>query len=158
MLGVDGAAVAAGLNSFTGAGRHMEYKGTCNGAAVYDDYAHHPGELHALLSSIREKAPGKRVIAAFQPHPYSRTRALFDDFVRELQLADQVLVTEIYAAREKNTLGISAAALAERIEGARFCQTLDDLAAQLKAIATPDDVILTIGAGSISRVSDMILD
>ena len=69
-----------------------------------------------------------------------------------------MLVTEIYAAREKNTLGISAAALAERIEGARFCPTLDDLAAQLKAIATPDDVILTIGAGSISRVSDMILD
>ena len=158
VLGVDGAAVAEGLNSFTGAGRRMEYKGTCNGAAVYDDYAHHPGELHALLSSIREKAPGKRVIAAFQPHTYSRTRALFDDFVRELQLADQVLVTEIYAAREKNTLGISAAALAERIEGALFCPTLDNLAAQLKAIATPDDVILTIGAGSISRVSDMILD
>lgn len=158
VLGLPGEAVARGLAGFTGAGRRMEYKGTCNGAAVYDDYAHHPGELHALLTSIREKAPGKRVVAAFQPHTYSRTKALFDDFVRELQLADRVLLTEIYAAREKNTLNLSAASLAERIEGAEFCPTLDDLAARLKEIVTADDVVLTIGAGSISQVSNMILD
>ena len=158
VLGLPGEAVARGLAGFTGAGRRMEYKGTCNGAAVYDDYAHHPGELHALLTSIREKAPGKRVVAAFQPHTYSRTKALFDDFVRVLQLADRVLLTEIYAAREKNTLNLSAASLAERIEGAEFCPTLDDLAARLKEIVTADDVVLTIGAGSISQVSNMILD
>ena len=158
VLGLPGEAVARGLAGFTGAGRRMEYKGTCNGAAVYDDYAHHPGELHALLTSIREKAPGKRVVAAFQPHTYSRTKALFDDFVRELQLADRVLLTEIYAAREKNTLNLSAASLVERIEGAEFCPTLDDLAARLKEIVTADDVVLTIGAGSISQVSNMILD
>ena len=158
VLGLPGEAVARGLAGFTGAGRRMEYKGTCNGAAVYDDYAHHPGELHALLTSIREKAPGKRVVAAFQPHTYSRTKALFDDFIRELQLADRVLLTEIYAAREKNTLNLSAASLAERIEGAEFCPTLDDLAARLKEIVTADDVVLTIGAGSISQVSNMILD
>ena len=158
VLGLPGEAVARGLAGFTGAGRRMEYKGTCNGAAVYDDYAHHPGELHALLTSIREKAPGKRVVAAFQPHTYSRTKALFDDFVRELQLADRVLLTEIYAAREKNTLNLSAASLAERIEGAEFCPTLDDLAARLKETVTADDVVLTIGAGSISQVSNMILD
>ena len=158
VLGLPGEAVARGLAGFTGAGRRMEYKGTCNGAAVYDDYAHHPGELHALLTSIREKAPGKRVVAAFQPHTYSRTKALFDDFIRELQLADRVLLTEIYAAREKNTLNLSAASLAERIEGAEFCPTLDDLAARLKKTVTADDVVLTIGAGSISQVSNMILD
>ena len=158
VLGLPGEAVARGLAGFTGAGRRMEYKGTCNGAAVYDDYAHHPGELHALLTSIREKAPGKRVVAAFQPHTYSRTKALFDDFVRELQLADRVLLTEIYAAREKNTLNLSAASLAERIEGAEFCPTLDDLADRLKKTVTADDVVLTIGAGSISQVSNMILD
>ena len=158
VLGLPGEAVARGLAGFTGAGRRMEYKGTCNGAAVYDDYAHHPGELHALLTSIREKAPGKRVVAAFQPHTYSRTKALFDDFVRELQLADRVLLTEIYAAREKNTLNLSAASLVERIEGAEFCPTLDDLAARLKEIVTADDVVRTIGAGSISQVSNMILD
>ena len=158
VLGLPGEAVARGLAGFTGAGRRMEYKGTCNGAAVYDDYAHHPGELHALLTSIREKAPGKRVVAAFQPHTYSRTKALFDDFIRELQLADRVLLTEIYAAREKNTLNLSAASLAERIEGAEFCPTLDDLAARLKETVTADDVVLTIGAGSISQVSNMILD
>ena len=158
VLGLPGEAVARGLAGFTGAGRRMEYKGTCNGAAVYDDYAHHPGELHALLTSIREKAPGKRVVAAFQPHTYSRTKALFDDFVRELQLADRVLLTEIYAAREKNTLNLSAASLAERIEGAEFCPTLDDLAARLKETVTADDVVLTIGAGSISQVSNLILD
>lgn len=158
VLGLPGEAVARGLAGFTGAGRRMEYKGTCNGAAVYDDYAHHPGELHALLTSIREKAPGKRVVAAFQPHTYSRTKALFDDFIRELQLADRVLLTEIYAAREKNTLNLSAASLAERIEGAEFCPTLDDLADRLKKTVTADDVVLTIGAGSISQVSNMILD
>lgn len=158
VLGLPGEAVARGLAGFTGAGRRMEYKGTCNGAAVYDDYAHHPGELHALLTSIREKAPGKRVVAAFQPHTYSRTKALFDNFIRELQLADRVLLTEIYAAREKNTLNLSAASLAERIEGAEFCPTLDDLADRLKKTVTADDVVLTIGAGSISQVSNMILD
>ncbi len=158
VLGLPGEAVARGLAGFTGAGRRMEYKGTCNGAAVYDDYAHHPGELHALLTSIREKAPGKRVVAAFQPHTYSRTKALFDDFIRELQLADRVLLTEIYAAREKNTLNLSAASLAERIEGAEFCPTLDNLADRLKKTVTADDVVLTIGAGSISQVSNMILD
>ena len=158
VLGLPGEAVARGLAGFTGAGRRMEYKGTCNGAAVYDDYAHHPGELHALLTSIREKAPGKRVVAAFQPHTYSRTKALFDDFIRELQLADRVLLTEIYAAREKNTLNLSAASLAERIEDAEFCPTLDNLADRLKKTVTADDVVLTIGAGSISQVSNMILD
>lgn len=158
VLGLPGEAVSRGLAGFTGAGRRMEYKGTCNGAAVYDDYAHHPGELHALLTSIREKEPGKRVVAAFQPHTYSRTKALFDDFVRELQLADRVLLTEIYAAREKNTLNLSAASLAGRIEGAEFCPTLDDLAARLKQSVTADDVVLTIGAGSISQVAKMIVD
>ncbi len=158
VLGVPGEAVARGLSGFTGVGRRMEYKGLCNGAAVYDNYDHHPSELHALLTSIREKAPGKRVIAAFQPHTYSRTQAFFDDFVRELQLADQVYLTEIYAAREQNTLHISAAALAERIEGAVFCPTLDDLAAALKARVTADDVVLTIGAGSITQVGPKIVD
>lgn len=157
-LQVPGEAVARGLAGFTGAGRRMEYKGSCNGAAVYDDYAHHPRELHALLTSIREKAPGKRVVAAFQPHTYSRTKAFFDDFVRELQLADRVLLTEIYAAREQNTAGISAAALAERIEGAEFCATLEELAVRLKATVTADDVVLTIGAGSINRVAPKITD
>ena len=157
-MGIDGDAVARGLAAFTGAGRRMEYKGTCNGAAVYDDYAHHPGELHALLTSIREKAPGKWVVAAFQPHTYSRTQALFGDFVRELQLADRVLVTEIYAAREQNTANLSAASLAACIEGAEFCPTLDDVAARLKATVTADDVVLTIGAGSINQVAPKILD
>ena len=136
----------------------MEYKGSCNGAAVYDNYDHHPSELHALLSSIREKVPGKRVVAAFQPHTYTRTQAFFDDFVRELQLADQVILTEIYAAREQNTLGISAADIAARIEGAYFCPTLDDVAAKLKEIVTADDVVLTIGAGSITQVGPKIVD
>ncbi len=158
VLDVSGEAVAAGLSGFAGVGRRMEYKGLCNGATVYDNYDHHPSELHALLSSIREKAPGKRVVAAFQPHTYTRTQAFFDDFVRELQLADQVYLTEIYAAREKNTLNISAKALADRIEGAQFCPTLDDLAAALKANVTADDVVLTIGAGSITQVCPKIVD
>ena len=83
-MGVDPADIQAGLESFTGAGRRMEFKGKCNGADVYDDYAHHPGELHALIDAINALGY-KRVIVAFQPHTYSRTKALFDDFVRELR-------------------------------------------------------------------------
>ncbi|MEI3060274.1 MAG: cyanophycin synthetase [Oscillospiraceae bacterium] len=88
----------------------MEFKGNYNGADVYDDYAHHPGELHATIAAV--KAMGyHRIILAFQPHTYSRTAALFDNFVRELRTVDQVVLAEIYAARERNTVGISSSGI-----------------------------------------------
>src|SRR5699024_378240 len=97
-LGIDGEAVSRGLGSFTGAGRRFEHKGNYNGAEVYDDYAHHPGELHALLTTAKTLGY-RRILCAFQPHTYSRTKALFREFVEELKIPDVTILMEIFAAR-----------------------------------------------------------
>ena len=156
VLDVPGQAVAEGLGSFTGAGRRFEKKGEYNGAMVYDDYAHHPDELHALLTTAKTLGY-KRVVAAFQPHTYTRTSALFDDFVKELQLADVTILAEIYAAREQNTLGISSADLCEKIPGSIFCPTLADVTEQFKKLAQPGDLLLTVGAGDIYRAGEALV-
>ncbi len=150
-LGIPGETVSRGLAAFRGAARRFEFKGTVNGARVYDDYAHHPGELHALLDAVRSITDG-RVVLAFQPHTYSRTKALFEDFAKELSHADKVYLAEIYAAREKNTIGISSADLAAAIPGAVFCPTFPELTEKLRAEAHPGDVILTVGAGNIYTI------
>ena len=156
VMGVEGEAVSAGLASFTGAGRRMERKGSFNGADVFDDYAHHPGELHALIDSVKTMGY-KRIILAFQPHTYTRTKALFDDFVRELRRVDVAVLAEIYAARESNKLGISSLDLAKQIDGAVFFETLPEVAAYLRSIAQEGDIILTVGAGDIYKAGEMLL-
>ena len=148
VLGVPGKAVEEGLASFTGAGRRFEKKGEYHGAAVYDDYAHHPDELRALLTMAKGLGYN-RVVCAFQPHTYSRTAAFFDDFVQVLKLADLVVLADIYAARETDTLGVSSQALAERVPGAVCCATPEQAAARLAELAQPGDLILTVGAGDI---------
>ena len=157
VLGIPGQAVTLGLEDFHGAGRRFEHKGSYHGAAVYDDYAHHPAELHALLTTARSMGYD-RVICAFQPHTYTRTKALFDDFVRELQLPDVTVLAEIYAAREQNVLGISSRDLAEKIPGAIYCSTLDKVADTLAGLARPGDLILTVGAGDIFRAGEKLLE
>lgn len=122
-LGIKPTAIKYGLAGFSGAGRRFEFKGKFNGADVYDDYAHHPGELKALLDAV-EALGYKRTIVVFQPHTYTRTMALFPDFVRQLRRPDVVYLAEIFAAREKNILGISSADLAEKIDGAKFSKPL----------------------------------
>lgn len=156
-LGIDGDAVSRGLDSFGGAERRFQYKGDMDGIAVYDDYAHHPSEIHALLDAARSINPN-RVIVAFQPHTYSRTKALFDDFVEELKLADKVFLAEIYAAREQNTIGISSADLAKKIPNSIFCPTFAELEAAIRAEAKEGDVILTVGAGDIYQVGENLID
>ncbi|MGE4484987.1 MAG: UDP-N-acetylmuramate--L-alanine ligase [Oscillospiraceae bacterium] len=155
-LGIPSPAVLTGLACFTGAGRRFERKGEYNGAQVYDDYAHHPGELHALFDAVSTLGY-KRIIIAFQPHTYTRTKALFNDFVRELSRADIVFLAEIYAAREKNTLGISSKDVADRIPGADYCSTFAELEDKLRKTASPGDIILTVGAGDIFRVGEQIV-
>ena len=156
LLGISGDAVRKGLETFTGAGRRFEYKGEFNGARVYDDYSHHPSELHALFSMT--KALGyERIVCAFQPHTYTRTKALFDDFITELKSADQVILAEIYAAREQNTIGISSRDLAAEIPGALFCPTLEDVTEALRKTARPGDLILTVGAGNIVTAGEALL-
>ncbi len=157
MMGIPGEAVSRGLVSFHGAGRRMEFKGKFHGADVYDDYAHHPDEVAATISAVRDAMPGRRLVLAFQPHTYSRTSALFDDFVRELSRADVLVLAEIYAARERNTIGISSADVAEKIPGAVFCETLPEVTEYLRQNVREGDVVLTMGAGDIFRAGEALL-
>lgn len=157
MMGIPGQAVSRGLVSFHGAGRRMEFKGKFHGADVYDDYAHHPDEVAATISAVRDAMPGRRLVLAFQPHTYSRTSALFDDFVRELSRADVLVLAEIYAARERNTIGISSADVAEKIPGAVFRETLPEVTEYLRQNVREGDVVLTMGAGDIFRAGEALL-
>jgi len=156
LCGIGGEKISLGLAAFTGADRRMEFKGTYNGADIYDDYAHHPGELHALLAAVRTMGY-QRVICAFQPHTYTRTNALLQDFVRELKAADIPVLTDIYAARERNHIGISSKMISDQIPGSVYCPTLQDVAAYLRQIAQPGDLILTVGAGDIYKAGDSVL-
>ncbi len=156
-LGIRPNAVKYGLAGFNGAGRRFEFKGKFNGADVYDDYAHHPGELKCLLDTV-ETLNYKRTVLVFQPHTYSRTAALFQDFVNQLKRPDVVLLAEIFAAREQNTIGISSASLAEEIEGAAFYPTFDELEKALREIAEPGDIILTVGAGDVYKIGEHLAE
>ena len=155
-LGIPAAAVEEGLRAFHGAGRRFEKKGEFHGAMVYDDYAHHPHELQALLTTAKGLGY-QRIICAFQPHTYSRTHELFHDFVEVLKLPDITLLAEIYAARETNTLGISSNDLAREIPGSIYCPTLADVTRQLRRLAQPGDLILTVGAGDIYQAGEALL-
>ena len=155
-LGIPAAAVEEGLRAFHGAGRRFEKKGEFHGAMVYDDYAHHPHELQALLTTAKGLGY-QRIICAFQPRTYSRTHELFHDFVEVLKLPDITLLAEIYAARETNTLGISSNDLAREIPGSIYCPTLADVTEQLRRLAQPGDLILTVGAGDIYQAGEALL-
>lgn len=142
-----------GFASFVRFGYALSDSGSLD---IYDDYAHHPGELHALLTTAKTLGY-QRLIVAFQPHTYTRTQTLFQDFVRELQLPDVTILAEIFAAREQNTLGISSADLCRNIPGSIYCSTLDKVTEQLRQIAQPGDLILTVGAGDIYRAGEKLL-
>ena len=156
LMGIDGTVAAESLRAFRGADRRMQHKGVFNGAEIYDDYAHHPGELAATIEAVRAIHP-QRLVVAFQPHTYTRTKALFQDFVRELRKADLVILAEIYAARERNVIGISSRDLQAEISGSLYCETLPEVTERLKELAQPGDVILTIGAGDIYRAGEALL-
>ena len=149
-------AITEGLNNYSGVGRRFEYKGGINGADVYDDYAHHPSELRATLDAAASLGY-KRTILVFQPHTYSRTQALFSDFVTELSRPDFTFLAQIYAAREKNDIGITSDVLADAIPGARCCETFPEIAEEIAAIAREGDLILTAGAGDIYKVGEALV-
>ena len=156
VLGVPGEAVERGMSEFRLPGRRFERKGFVNGAVIYDDYAHHPGELEVLLDSAHQLGYD-RVICAFQPHTYTRTHELFDDFVEVLKKPDITILAEIFAAREENTIGISSNDLVEKIPGSIYCETLEDVAGKLRELAQPGDLILTVGAGDIYKAGEMLV-
>ena len=155
-LGIPGEAVAEGLKTFGGADRRMQYKGSINGADVYDDYAHHPGELAATIEAVRTMKYD-RVVIAFQPHTYTRTKALFEDFAQQLKRPDIVVLAEIYAARERNTIGISSRHLLDAVGDGYYCATLPEVTQCLQELAQPGDIILTVGAGDIYRAGEALL-
>lgn len=154
-MGIAPTAISQGLNQYHGAERRFEYKGEYHGAKIYDDYAHHPGEIHMLLETAKTLGYD-RVICAFQPHTYTRTKSLFPDFVQELSNADITLIADVFAARETDTLGISSKDLADRIPNGEYCPTLDDIERRLKELARAGDLILTVGAGELYQVAERI--
>ena len=154
--GIDGQTAARALAKFSGAGRRMEFKGTYNGADVYDDYAHHPGELHALIAAVKTLGY-KRIVCAFQPHTYTRTKALFEDFVWELGAVDVAVLTDIYAARERDNGLVSSKMIADRLRNSVYCPTLQDVTAWLRENARSGDLLLTVGAGDIYKAGDALL-
>ena len=150
-LGVSFEQVRAALATFTGAHRRMELLGRWHGAALYDDYAHHPRKVQAALAAARE-LPYRRLIAVFQPHRYSRTAGLLDEFADSFGQADAVLVTDIYAAGEDNPTGVTAAQLATRMRNARFTPDFGSVRAALEDLAGAGDLVLFMGAGDIWKL------
>jgi UDP-N-acetylmuramate--alanine ligase len=124
---------------------------------VYDDYAHHPSEFRALMDAV-SKMGYKRIVAAFQPHTYSRLKNLFEDFVEVLSIPDKLYLADVYAAREQDVFGVSSADLAARIPGSTYCRSFDELCEKLRAELREGDMFLTVGAGDIYKVGEMLLD
>ena len=153
-LGQD--AIEDGLFAFSGAARRMERRGCVNGAPVFDDYGHHPTEVETTLKGARgTRGEGGRLFCLFQPHTYSRTHALLEDFAHALSVADRVLVADIYAARETDTLGVSAQLLAEKVgQGAVACHSFSEAAEMLKRELKKGDSAVIMGAGDIYKVFD----
>jgi UDP-N-acetylmuramate--alanine ligase len=148
------------LEVFTGTWRRFEYKGEYNGAKVYDDYGHHPTEIRATLQGARELYPDKRIVVVFQPHTYSRTKELFNDFVTELAKADEIVLAPIYAARETNESGITSHVLAEEIRKINFntnaYDTFEEIVSVLKTHLTEKDVVIVMGAGDITKIAGIL--
>jgi UDP-N-acetylmuramate--alanine ligase len=147
------------LTDFRGVARRFEVKGEAGGVVVIDDYAHHPTEIRATLRAARERYPERRIWAVWQPHTYSRTKALLDGFAASFGDADRVVVLPIYPARETDTLGISAADVVEVMDhtGAYVAGSMKEAVEQLRTGVRPGDVVLTLGAGDGDWVGEQIL-
>jgi UDP-N-acetylmuramate--alanine ligase len=166
-LGVDDAAVQRALAEFSGIDRRFQVLGTVTCAAgrvtFVDDYGHHPTEIAATIAAVRDAWPGRRLVVAFQPHRYTRTYELLDDFAQVLSRADALLLTEIYAAGEEPIAGADGKALARAIRGRGavdpvFVEDLEALPTLLAGVLEDNDVVLTLGAGSIGAIAQTLPD
>lgn len=162
VLGVSLSDAHEALRTFSGTGRRFEYKGTTlGGALVYDDYAHNPQKVAAAIAGAREAFPDKRVTVVFQPHLYSRTKEFLQGFAVSIAAADKVFVTDIYAAREKLDMSVSAH---DVVRAARqynrdvvYAPDMATLASELSGQVSASDLVVTIGAGDVYRVADMLV-
>lgn len=158
VCGIPGEAVSEGLQSFCGVKRRFEKLGkTAKGAVVIDDYAHHPDEVTATLTAAKKVCKGN-VYCIFQPHTYTRFEALIEDFAKSLSIADKVVMADIYAAREQNTSGISAADIKKYLPDAVYVGGFEEIAGYIKENANDKDMVITMGAGDIYKAAPMILE
>lgn len=163
VLSIDEEVARKALMGFAGTWRRFEYKGlTKNGVIVYDDYAHHPKEIEATLQGAREMFPDKKITVIFQPHLYSRTKLLLDDFAEALSKADYIFIADIYAAREKDDGSVSSSDLGNKIkEKNQFVwnvSNFDTIVNEINNSVSSGDVVITMGAGDIYKVGDLILE
>jgi UDP-N-acetylmuramate--alanine ligase len=161
-LGADVEGMLAGLAAFDGVRRRFEFRGRAAGVAVYDDYAHHPSKVAAQLRAARDVAAGRgRVVVAFQPHLYSRTRQFAAEFGTALGLADEVVVLEVYGAREDPEPGVSGALVADAVplpaDRVRFVRRWEEVPAVVAGVATAGDLVITMGAGDVTVLAPEIL-
>ncbi len=162
-LGLPFEKIRKGLSSFTGVRRRFELKGEVGGLLVFDDYAHHPTEIKATLAAFKAAYPERRLVVVFQPHRYTRTKALFEEFVRAFDGADVLLVTEIYPAAERPIAGVSGERLFEALRERRggkntfYAPERALLLARLLKLVTPKDLVVTMGAGDIYRLGEEFL-
>jgi UDP-N-acetylmuramate--alanine ligase len=146
------------IEPFTGVGRRFEHKGTVGGVDVVDDYAHHPEEIAAAIAAARLQYPGRRVMVVHQPHTYSRTRALLPEFAESLNTADEVILLEIYPSGETDSLGISHHSVLEKVTvSSHAAKGPEDAGTLASSLTQPGDVILTLGAGDITKAGAVIL-
>ena len=156
------ASIQAALERLSGVQRRLEVRGEVNGVAVVDDYGHHPTEIKMTLQAVRECWPERRLVVVFQPHRYTRTRALLDEFARAFYQSDVLVVLPIYAASEEPIAGITGQALSERIKAhghkqVIFAEGIAAAAVQLKSLLMPGDLLLTLGAGDVWKVGAELL-
>lgn len=148
--------IIACAEQFRGAGRRFEILKKINGITIADDYAHHPRELEVTLNAAMGMG-FKRVWAVFQPFTYSRTKILFDDFVRVLKIPDRVVMTEIMGSRERNTYGVYTSQLAEKIPGSVWFNTFDEVADYVVKNAEEGDLVITLGCGDIYKAAKLMI-
>lgn len=151
------------LETVPGVGRRLEVKGEVRGITIVDDYGHHPAEIRTTLETIRTSWPGQRIVVVFQPHRYTRTRALFDEFTRAFYQSDVLVVLPIYAASEAPIEGVTGKALYEEIrrhghKDVRYVESKKAAAECLQEMVEPEDLVLTLGAGDVYRVGEDLLE
>ena len=160
LLGFDSGTTRQGLSAFTGTDRRFELKGRLGGITIIDDYAHHPTEISATLTAAGNY-PHKRLVCIFQPHTYTRTKAFLDDFAKALSLADLVILTDIYAAREKNTIGISSGDLKNKLDAlgkeCYYFPLFDDIENFILENCSDGDLLITMGAGDVVKIGESLL-
>jgi UDP-N-acetylmuramate--alanine ligase len=158
LLGLPLEPAARALETYLGTGRRFDLRGEASGVAVIDDYAHHPTQIRTTLAAARGRFPGRRIWAVWQPHTYSRTQALLQEYATAFSDADVVIVTEVYAARE-NFTGFSSRQVVERMAhpDARFVPGLEQTTAHLLKRLQPGDVVLVLSAGDADQISAAVL-